>query len=83
MVVKLDLTPINGISALTKLFSSTLFSTFLRGRKEQKIISNLLNSDIINQHSGFIANVFYDRRLLFVDHFDITAIFYLPSPQSD
>ena len=36
------LTPINGISKFTKLFSATLFSTPLRGRKAQKIISILL-----------------------------------------
>jgi type II secretory pathway component GspD/PulD (secretin) len=36
------ITPINGISALTKLFSAALFCTSLRGRNTQKIISNLL-----------------------------------------
>jgi hypothetical protein len=35
-------TPINGISALTKLLSAALFSTPLRSRKTQKIVSNLL-----------------------------------------
>jgi hypothetical protein len=40
--IMIFLTPINGISALTKLFSATLFSTPLRGRKPHKIISNLL-----------------------------------------
>ena len=34
--------PDNGISKFTKLFPATLFSTPLRGRKTQKIISNLL-----------------------------------------
>jgi hypothetical protein len=32
----------NGISKFTKLFSAALFSTPLRGRKSQEIISNLL-----------------------------------------
>jgi hypothetical protein len=41
----IQLTPINGISALTKLLSAALFSTPLRGRKTQKIISNLLKID--------------------------------------
>jgi len=37
-------TPINGISKFTKLFPAALFSTPLRGRKTQGIISNLLKS---------------------------------------
>jgi hypothetical protein len=41
----IQLTPINGISALTRLFSAAFFSTFLRGRKTQKLISNLLEID--------------------------------------
>ena len=40
------LTPINGISKLTKLFFATLFSAPLRGRKTQKITSNLLKVSI-------------------------------------
>jgi hypothetical protein len=41
----IQLTPINGISAQVKLLSAALFSTPLRGRKTQKIISNLLKID--------------------------------------
>jgi hypothetical protein len=41
----IQLTPINGMSTLTRLFSATLFSTPLRGRKTQKLISNLLKID--------------------------------------
>jgi len=41
----IQLTPINGMSTLTRLFSVTLFSTPLRGRKTQKLISNLLKID--------------------------------------
>jgi len=35
-------TPLRGVSKFTKLFSATLSSTPLRGKKAQKIISNLL-----------------------------------------
>ena len=41
----IQLTPINGISAKAKLFSAALFSTPSRGRKTQKLISNLLKID--------------------------------------
>ncbi len=54
------LIPIDGIDALTKLFSATLFSTPLRGKKMQKIISNLLKKKpsgrekILDGYSPFI-----------------------------
>jgi hypothetical protein len=52
MQIKYILTPINGISKFTRLFPATLFSTPLRVRKTQEIISYLLNQ--IQKHKGLV-----------------------------
>jgi cardiolipin synthase A/B len=86
-----DLTPINGISAQTKLSSSALLSTTLTGRKAQKTTSSLLKESgnalvrIIGSNEGQterIPFIVYVSAITFAEYsIHMTNSYFIPDDQ--